>query len=1339
MLESLEQELDSCQIVDTFRLRRKLQEVVKDSTAGFLDSNAVASLAESIKISQKKCQVRNSSIPAHINFPDQLPVSAKADEIAKLLSNHQVLVVAGDTGSGKTTQIPKMCLAAGLGRRGLIGHTQPRRLAAVSVADRIAEELGVQVGQGVGYQVRFNEKVGPSTFLKLMTDGILLAEIQQDPFLNRYEVIIIDEAHERSLNIDFLLGFLKQLLPKRPDLKLIITSATIDLEKFSKHFDSAPIVSVSGRTFPVVTEYMPLLEASKDKDSASNGDFLVDGVVDAVARLYSENNPAAYAHNDVLVFLASEREIRETAIAFRKRRLANTEILPLYARLRHSEQVKIFKPHKGRRVVLSTNVAETSLTVPGIRYVVDTGFARISRYSLQSKVQRLPIEAVSQASANQRQGRCGRIADGVCIRLYSETDFNSRALYTDPEIRRTNLASVILKMRYMRLGDVDKFPFLEAPATKAVNEGFKLLYELNALTPARELTRQGSCMAKLPVDPKFARMLVVAESRDCLSEILIIVSALSTQDPRETNAENRSAAHEALQKFNHPDSDFLSFVNLWHEYEIERQRLNQSQLRKFCKQNFLSYMRMREWREIHRQLLLSCQSLGWKINSSAAEYQPVHESIISGSLNQIACKSEGNEYLGNRNRKFKLLSSSVLSKKQSDWIVTGDLIETHQVFASMAAKVQPEWVENMALHLVKREYFEPHWSKKRQQVMAFEKVHLYGLTLLEKAQITFSDVDPVAAREIFISEGLTGRQLKTNLPFYAANQAFLDALAKQEDKIRRPDYILSESDIIRFYDECLPESVLSTRTLEAWFRDLAKQGGTGSNSGKKNGRSNLKTKTTEAEFKPEKGDDASPTLTAERKIRHTLYIEHSQMLAESLNGSAFDQFPDLAMVNRNHLSINYVFDPSNHRDGATIDIPQLLLSQLTQADIDWAVPGNIREKCITLIKGLPKATRKNFIPVSGFVDHILPLMSSADGSLTDALIRNVRNLKKLNLTAADFGSVEIPKHLLAKIRILDESGLELGFGGDLAALKRDFSLDSEVHNTDVSASLHPLECQGLTDWNIDELPKKLEVGDDLLLIRYPALVDEGESIGVKLFTDQAEAVKANRSGLLRLLMLRSVQQRNSIRKSGVRFLNSMALKMNGASIIDIDQLLEAAYFEAFQLEVERPETKLEFDALLESGKSKLIPRSEELQSLLTAIVDRQFGVRKLLREKKSSAIDYAVSDITAQLSNLVFDGFLEQTPVSWLQQFPRYLAAIEQRLSKAPHLGPKDQEISKEISQHWKRYERLRDSIEIHDNELVVQLRWMLEEYRVSAFAQNLGTKVPVSAKRIQKKFELFR
>lgn len=1303
MLDSIDQELMFCQIADEHRLRKKYRELFKKSGGEPLPEQASKSLRALLTASKQKCQQRDSAIPKEIVFPKMLPVSEKAAEISELLKAHQVLVVAGDTGSGKTTQIPKMCLAAGFGRRGLIGHTQPRRLAALSVADRIAEELGISVGQGVGYQVRFNEKVGENTFLKLMTDGILLAEIQQDRYLNRYEVIIIDEAHERSLNIDFLLGFLKQLLPRRPDLKLIITSATIDLEKFSSHFDNAPIISVSGRTFPVVTEYQPILDLASDKEVASNSDMLVEGVVQSVAKLYSDHSNKVHQHDDVLVFLASEREIRDTAAAFRKRKLPNVEILPLYARLRHTEQVKIFRPHKGRRVVLSTNVAETSITVPGIRYVVDTGFARISRYSLQSKVQRLPIEPVSQASANQRQGRCGRVAEGVCIRLYSEADFSSRPAYTDPEIKRTNLASVILRMRFLRLGDVDNFPFLEAPESKAINEGFKLLYELNALTPGRELTKQGRCMAKLPIDPKFARMLVVAESRSCLAEVLIIVSALSTQDPRETNAENKSAAIQALQRFNHPDSDFLTFVNLWQEYEIERQRLNQSQLRKFCKKHFLSYMRMREWREVHRQLLLSCQQMGWKLNKTPADYRSVHESIISGSLNQIACKSEANQYLGNRNRKFKLLSSSVLGRKQVDWIVTGDLIETHQIFASMAAKIQPEWVEQMALHLVKREYFEPHWSKKRQKVMAYEKVHLYGLTILEKALISFSEVDPVAARELFISEGLVGQQLQTKLPFYSANLAFLDKLAKQEDKIRRPEFILSDSDVIRFYDEALPESVLSTKQLEAWHRTLGKKD--------------------------------CPQVQA-------LLLEHSDLLLESNMTDAFEQFPDLATVNKNPLNINYVFDPLDNRDGATIDAPQLLLGQLQQRDIDWAVPGSLREKCIVLIKGLPKATRKNFIPVSGFVDHALPRMSPADGSLLESLIAQARQIKQLKLTAADFSEIEIPRHLQIKIRVIDESGSELGFGTDLAQLKKRYAVDSGVNDEPAAARsiLHPIEKNsGLTEWSFGDLPTSLEVGIDLLLVRYPALVDDGDSVRVKLFADETEAISHNHMGLMRLLMLKSVQQHNSIKKSGNRFLNSMALKMGGKTLIQVEQLIQATYFDAFDIEANRPSTKQQFEELLNSGKGKLIPRAEAIQNLLTVIIDKHFEIRRLCQEDRVKTLAYAVKDVKDQVDDLIFDGFLALTPVHWLEQFPRYFDAISQRLMKAPHLGPKDKDYTDLLNAYWRRYRTLKGDVAAHDPESLDALRWQIEEFRVSLFAQKLGTKVPVSEKRLEKSFELFR
>lgn len=1302
MLETFEHEIQFCQLADQHRLRRKYQDLLKKAGKDRPSEQALKTLLHALKTSKEKCQRRDSAVPNIITFPEILPVSAKKDEISSLLEKNQVLVVAGDTGSGKTTQIPKLCLAAGFGRRGIIGHTQPRRLAALSVADRIAEELGVELGRGVGYQVRFNEKVSDNTFLKLMTDGILLAEIQQDRFLNRYEVLIIDEAHERSLNIDFLLGFLKQLLPKRPDLKVIITSATIDLEKFSKHFDDAPIVSVSGRTYPVVTHYQPLIENAKEREGASNSEMLVEGVVDSVSRLYASEGTKGHEHQDVLVFLASEREIRDTATAFRKRKLAGVEVLPLYARLRHAEQVKIFRPHKGRRVVLSTNVAETSITVPGIRYVVDTGFARISRYSLQSKVQRLPIEAISQASANQRQGRCGRIADGVCIRLYAESDFSSRPAYTDPEIKRTNLASVILRMRFLRLGDVDDFPFLEAPENKAINEGFKLLYELNALTPSRELTEQGRCMAKLPIDPKFARMLVVAESRGCLAEVLIIVSALGTQDPRETNAENKAAAQQALQKFNHSDSDFLSFVNLWNDYEKERQRLNQSQLRKFCKKNFLSYMRMREWREVHRQLLLSCQQMGWKPNSSPADYQSVHECIISGSLNQIACKSEANQYLGNRNRKFKLLSSSVLSRKQVDWIVSGDLIETHQVFASMAAKIQPDWVEHMALHLVKREYFEPHWSKKRQQVMAYEKVNLYGLTLLEKSLISFSEIDPEAARALFISEGIVSEQLKTRLSFYHVNLQFLQKLAKQEDKIRRPDFILSDSDVARFYEEALPTTVLSTRQLEAWYTKLDK---------------------------------------SDARRQDALLIEHSELMTSNSNTDAFEDFPDSAVVNQNPLSINYVFDPLDNRDGATIDAPKLILNQLTQGDIDWSVPGSLREKCIVLLKGLPKATRKNFIPVSGFVDEVLPMMTSSDGSFLESLIAQIRRIKNLKLTEADFVNIEIPRHLQIKIRVMDEQGNELGFGTDLSALKKQFALDSPENNeqANITKKIHPIEARGLTDWSFGKLPPTLQIGSDLLLVRYPALVDEEDSVAIRLFADQIEARAQNSYGLMRLLMLRSVQQRNSVQKSATRFLNSLALKMGGKSIATINEIVTAVYFDVFELDNEPPRDEQEFGRLLERGKGNIMRRFESIQNLLSSVVNKQFEIRKQCQKAQLSGVNYVVEDIENQLSNLLFDNFLKSTPITWLEEFPRYLEAISIRIGKAPHLGPKDKQNTDALQSYWQRYAALRDDPSDYAISQLETLRWLLEEFRVSLFAQNLGTKLPVSAKRIEKQFELFR
>src|SRR5690554_4549648 len=732
-----------------------------------------------VSCASRNLRAKNDTL-GMIHFPPELPVSEKRQEIADALRQHQIIVVAGETGSGKTTQLPKICLEMGLAEKGLIGHTQPRRLAARAVATRIAEELGATLGGLVGYQVRFNAHTGPETAIKLMTDGILLVEIQQDRLLKKYRVLIIDEAHERSLNIDFLLGYLKRLLPQRPDLKVVITSATIDVEKFSRHFSDAPIISVSGRTYPVEILYQDPEEIPDDSDEEP----LHLAVSEAMHTLQRIERERRQRPGDVLIFLSGERDIRSLAQYLRKQQLPHTEVLPLYARLSQAEQQRIFAPHKGRRIVLSTNVAETSLTVPGIRYVIDSGLARISRYSVQSKVQRLPIEPVSQASANQRVGRCGRTSDGICIRLYTEADFMSRAEFTDPEIQRTNLSAVILQMLMLKLGDISRFPFIEMPTRKAINDGFKLLAELNALTSEHKLTAIGRKMAKLPADPRLARMLLEAGQRHCLYEMLIIVSALSIQDPRETPADKRQAAREAHQPFQYSGSDFLSWVTLWQAVEVQRQELSAGQFRKFCKKNFLSWLRLREWRETHRQLMLACQSDGLKPRppepDADIDYEAVHRSILPGSLNQIGNKTQEGLYVGSRGRRFSLFPSSGLYRSLPRWIVTADLIETQRLFATTAARIEPEWAVEAAPHLVKREYFDAHWSRKRGEVMAYERVTLYGLVLIEKRRVSYSGIDPEVARALFVREGLVAEELNTRLPFYRHNRALLAEIRRQE-------------------------------------------------------------------------------------------------------------------------------------------------------------------------------------------------------------------------------------------------------------------------------------------------------------------------------------------------------------------------------------------------------------------------------------------------------------------------------------------------------------------------------------------------------------------------------
>ena len=1282
MLNALEKQLKFCRTKDFYSLSRRIKSLKKSKS-----SDGLRKLSDDLERSINHCEARKRNIPKKINYPSTLPISRKSSDIKSLIIAHQVIVVTGGTGSGKTTQLPKICLDAGLGIRGLIAHTQPRRLAATSVANRIAAELNSEVGDLIGFQIRFNDRIKESTCIKLMTDGILLAEIQNDEYLSCYDTIIIDEAHERSLNIDFLLGFLKNLLKKRKDLKLIITSATIDVEKFSAHFDDAPIISVEGQAYPVKTVYAPVVEDEE------KGVSVLDGIVNNLKLICERDRKAKKISGDILVFLSSEREIREAAQAIRKERVNDTEVLPLYARLRHSEQTKIFKSHSGRRVVLSTNVAETSLTVPGIKYVIDSGLARISRYSILSKVQRLPIEKISQASANQRKGRCGRLENGICIRLYSENDFNARPVFTDPEIKRTNLAAVILRMLSLRLGNVEAFPFLEHPSPKTVNEGFKLLFELNALNNARKLTVIGKQMAALPVDPKMGRMLVAANELFCLKEILIIVSMLSIQDPRERNNERKETLLENPESKNNEASDFMCFIDLWENYETMRRSSTQSQLKKYCKENNLSFLRMREWREIHKQLALGCRKLGFKINKNNGTYSAIHKSVIAGSLNQIATKAEGKQYIGSRNKRFVLSKSSVISKSNHKWIVSGELIETSQIFSSIAAKIKPEWIVVMAPHLVKKEIFGPHWSKKSQSVQAFQKVRLYGLVIIEKALIDFSSVNPTEAHKIFISEGLVAGDLRIKANFFVRNKQFLRELEKEEEKLRRPQLIVNENEITRFYEDRIPAHINSTADLASWLKSASKN------------------------------DQAS------------LIMSYENLITNDFSKLSYKNYPDSTLIDRNKLAIDYIFDPDSIRDGATVDVPIKIINQIKQKDIDWSVPGIIREKCIFLLKGLPKSVRKKIIPISGFVDEILPEMSSLGGDIVDNLSRQLISKKRIQAKRDDFLNIELPSYLVIKVRVKNNSGKELCAGDNLDELKiKCQELDKKLLIGEVEESKsHSIERSNLIDWDFDELPEKTEIGEKLVVIRYPALVDNESSVAVELFSDQREAQDKNRLGLIRLYMFKTVQQRNLLKKRFNRLLKEYALYIPNHLEDLVGQAIRAAYSSSFNTARKTPRTKEEFLGLLNSGKSKLYSSGEDIADIFTEILRRRFHIIKELSKLTDSRFNYLKIDIEGQLKNLITHRVLSDNSIETLKEFPRYMKAIELRLGKYPHFSKKDEEYSGKIASYWSQYCDLTKEENQNKFEDIDSLRWMLEEYRVSLFAQSLGTKFPVSAKRIDR------
>lgn len=1278
-----QQQLDSVMGRDRFRLQRQLRDIQKRAASGQPVDQQLNKLTAAIKRSSDLCQRRVESRPA-IHFPQELPVSARREEIARLISEHQVVVLAGETGSGKTTQLPKICLELGRGIKGLIGHTQPRRLAARTVASRIAEELNTPLGQTVGYQVRFSDHSVDTTLVKLMTDGILLAEIQNDRYLNKYDTIIIDEAHERSLNIDFLLGYIKTILPKRPDLKVIITSATIDLQRFSEHFDNAPVIEVSGRTYPVEVNYRPVVDGDED---------LYGALCQTVEEIIQTEKASGRREGDILVFLSGEREIREAALALRRAQFPHFEVLPLYARLSLAEQNKVFSGHRGRRIVLATNVAETSITVPGIRYVIDPGYARISRYSFHSKIQRLPIEAISQASANQRMGRCGRVSEGVCYRLYDEQDFLSRPQFTDAEILRTNLAAVILQMLNLRIGDVRHFPFVDKPDQRLLNDGFKLLQELQAVDGKGQVKPLGRQLMTLPVDPRLGRMVLAGAEFGCLREILIIVSALSIQDPRERPAEKRQAADEKHRRFNDEHSDFLAWLNLWQYVEEQRQALSQNQFSKLCKREFLSFLRLREWREIHHQLLVALKPLQLKQNTEAAGYDAIHKSLLQGLLGFIGYRGEDKEYLGARNRRFHVFPGSSQFKKPPKWLMAAQLLETSRVFAHQVARIEPEWVLAAAEHLVKRNQFEPHYDVKSGQVMAYERITLYGLVLIEKRRISFGKVDPKTAREVFIRAALVEEKYRGKGKFFRHNQALVQELHELEAKSRRRDILVDEEVIYRFYDEKVPAEIVNLAGFEHWRKSIEQSQG------------------------------------------KLLYMDRDYLMQHDASLITEAQFPAELHCDGLTFPLSYHFEPGHPADGVSIQVPVAALHLVPEKRLQWLIPGILRDKCIQLVKSLPKQWRKNFVPVPTYVDKCLAAMSPADKSLTEALSHQLKRHTGVEVPADQWQVGSLDDYYRFNIQVLDERGKVLEQGRDLESLRLRYRDQLQKTLQDRSDSI---ERTDISEWDFAELPRETRLRrSGMQITAYPALIDQRDSVAIKLFDNPVEAEYLSWRGVTRLALLHLT--------SSVKYLRKDLLKGKdlGLTVVSlgkredvVDDMIMAAVRQACFSD-SLPRTQEQFVSAIEAGRNQIAARASALEKLLVQILAEVVAIRKTIKTSKNAlAIAAAAADINQQLQGLIYPQFLYETDDQWLAQYPRYLAAIRLRLEKVPSQLQRDKIWTAEIDALWQpwqqRLEREGKAVMMRNSDFV-EYRWMLEEYRVSLFAQTLKTLMPVSEKRLKK------
>jgi ATP-dependent helicase HrpA len=1258
---------------------------------------------------------------AAIEFPADLPVVQKRADLARAIADNQVVIVCGETGSGKTTQLPKICLTLGRGVLGVIGHTQPRRVASRTVATRIAFELKTELGGAVGYKVRFNDKVSPDTSVKLMTDGILLAEIHSDPLLKKYDTLIIDEAHERSLNIDFLLGYLKQLLPRRPDLKLIITSATLDADRFSKHF-GALVVEVSGRSYPVEMRYRPL-QVSEEGD-AQDVPAAVSSALDELA--------AGGLRGDVLVFLPGEREIRDTAEVLRKHHPKGIEVLPLFARLSAAEQDKVFKTGAQRRVVLATNVAETSLTVPNIGYVIDCGLARMNRYSIRQKVEQLHIEKISRAAANQRAGRCGRVMSGVCVRLYDEADFLQRVDFTDPEIFRVSLATVILRMSALELGDIAEFPFIEPPTPRMIADGYQLLAELGAISESdppstkgeetialppsggkleggrtRQLTKLGHELAKLPLDPKIARLLLAGRQYHCLTEILIIASALSVQDPRDRPLERQEAADAAHKRFADERSDFLAYLKIWAWFEqaVVGKKSNRL-LAEECRRNFLSPLRLREWRELHQQLHGQVAEMGMREdvkllsghpNEQPATYEQIHKALLCGLLGNIGMKSvESNEYLGARGIKFFIAANSVLAKKGTKWVMAGELIETQRLYARCVARIEPEWLEEVGDHLIKRHYYDPHWEKKAAQVVAYERSTLHGLLLNAKKRVHYGPMNVAESREVFIRQALVGGEFETRAPFFAHNQKLIADIEALEHKARRPDVLVDDELIFAFYDSRIPPHLHNGAAFEAWRKE------------------------------------------AEREDAKLLYLKKDDLMRHEAAGITTDQFPPQLKIDNVSFALSYNFSPGRNDDGITLTVPLALINQVIAARCEWLIPGILAEKVTQLIKTLPQKLRRHLVPVPEFAAAFCREVPPTNTPLLQALARYIREQKQVDVPLDAFRLEQLPPHLLMNFRVVDEHGRQLGMSRNFASLHAELALRT------APAIVSATEEKGIavsekryTSWSFGDFAETSVVkraGQNVTL--FNALVEEGDAVVLRAFDIRESAQAAHRGGLRRLFMLLLKEQVKYLEKNlpDAQRLGMLFMAPNspfGSTQQELQQQILAMTFERCCLNDPLPTNEAEFTVRGKEAKNRLLLIAQELARLVGNVLTEYQAVQKNLPQLKAHV--QANQDVRAQLEWLLHKRFIADTPYERLQHVPRYLKAINLRIEKLRSNPARDAQCMTQMQPLTQAWQKLRQAQQGNSDPRVDEFAWLMQELRVSLFAQELKTPVIMSVKRLEK------